>query len=844
MQLVKFETRVTKLLIIKRLRKNVVKKSTALMTHQLSRFFVFACALVLFSNIVYASQSTDAEKTSARQLITAAVVKNFPPHYSLSESNEPQGFAIDILEEIARSAGMEITYIVFDDWTQTGQALKDGKADLIPNLGISQSRQVNFDFSRPVETFPISIIVRSDTFRVRSANDLPGKVVGVVKFNVGEKIVSNLGNIKAIAYEQPESALLALLAGHVDALVYPKSVMLKIAREVGLENRIKITGDPLKEIKRAVAVRKGNTNLLSTLNTAIEELTLTKQYSDIYAKWYGTPEPFWSVTRILYAAGTLIILTIILSVLWRNSTLTGINKRLTKNIEVRKQTEIALQESEKKLIKAQEISKIGNWELNLITNQLDWSDQIYRMFGINPDEFQPTLETFLDVIHPDDRERVNTAYTGSLTKRLPYSIDHRIRMPDGTIKHVKERCETFYDKDGKPIRSTGTVQDITEQVNMEEILRHTQKMDALGKLTGGIAHDYNNMLGVVIGFSELLEGALSEQPKLAKYAHEIHHAAKRGAKLTKKLLSFSRKKSINADVLNINSLLQDERHMLEKTLTARIQLKLELDNDLWPVKLDIGDLEDAIINLSINTMHAIDGNGELCLHTSNEVINEIDAKLLKLEPGNYVLLNIIDTGIGMDESIRERIFDPFFSTKGNKGTGLGLSQVYGFVERSNGAIKVYSEPGQGTHFTLYFPRYYENDISEHVIETSPEKDSIGKETILVVDDEQALLGLSFEILNQSGYSVICAQSAKQALSILETEPIDLLISDVIMPEMDGYQLAKLVQKKYPHVKIQLSSGFSESKHHGTADEILRQNLLDKPFNSKALLQRVRTLLDS
>lgn len=376
----------------------------------------------------------------------------------------------------------------------------------------------------------------------------------------------------------------------------------------------------------------------------------------------------------------------------------------------------------------------------------------------------------------------------------------------------------------------------------DEQLRLSQKMDALGKLTGGVAHDYNNMLGVILGYSELLEGALPEHSKLAKYAHEIHRAGNRGAKLTNKLLSFSRQKSSEAKVLDINTLLRDEQHMLEKILTARIQLELDLADDLWSVCLDNDDLVDAIINTSINAMHAMETAGQLSIQTRNKSIDKAEAQLLNLKAGDYVLLNITDNGIGMSKETQHKIFDPFYTTKGENGTGLGLSQVYGFVHNSGGAIKVHSKLKQGTQLSLYFPRHYESN-SNNKLSTAHDKTELsGKETILIVDDEPALRNLTAEILSQHNYNIICAARAKQALEILEHESIDLLLSDVIMPEMNGYQLATIVQEKYPSVKIQLASGFSDEHHMDMDNDTLYQQLLYKPYNSQTLLQRIRELL--
>ena len=399
------------------------------------------------------------------------------------------------------------------------------------------------------------------------------------------------------------------------------------------------------------------------------------------------------------------------------------------------------------------------------------------------------------------------------------------------------------DEDGNIIGVVSTVQDITERESREEQLRRTQKMDALGKLTGGIAHDYNNMLGIILGYVEMLGEEINQQPKLQEYVDEIRHAGERGAELTKRLLNFSRYQIGKADALNLNNLLCDSQQMLEKTLTARIKVVMDLADDLWTTWLDKGDMEDVIINMSINAMHAIDGHGDLTFHTENISLDERDVEYLKLIPGDYVLLSISDTGRGMDEVTKEKLFDPFYSTKGDGGTGLGLSQVYGFVERSRGAIKVSSQLCKGSRFTLYFPRY---QTSKSTINSEAKRqltDYSGSETILVVDDEPVLVKLASQILSRYGYQVIAADSAKQALALLETNPVDLIVSDIIMPEMDGYQLSAIVRKKYPDIKIQLASGFSDERNVNMVDEKLQKDILYKPYKAEDLLKKIREVLD-
>lgn len=421
---------------------------------------------------------------------------------------------------------------------------------------------------------------------------------------------------------------------------------------------------------------------------------------------------------------------------------------------------------------------------------------------------------------------------------LPYKnevkIYHSIKFP-------------LCDKKNNIYAVCGISTDVTEKKAKDEQLRRSQKMDALGKLTGGIAHDYNNALGVILGYSDLLQEKLEDSPKLVKYVNQIQNAGNRSVKLTKKLLAFSKTDTSASTSVNINTLLLEEKDMLKKTLTVRIKLLLELDEGLWLTFLDINELEDVILNMGINALHAmkdVQSGAQLTIKTCNQVINPANAGAMGIHPGEYVQLSISDTGCGMEHSIIEKIYEPFYTTKGEMGSGLGLSQVFGFVRRTNGAIEVYSEPGHGTQFILYFPRYLGDDSIKSTEPTKNNDNFSGKESILIVDDEEALGALSSTILSEQGYHITYASSGESALKILESEPIDMVVSDVLMPEMDGYQLASAIRKKYPLIKIQLISGFSDNSRLEVDKKLLHENLLQKPYSAEELLRTVRNLFNS
>ena len=514
---------------------------------------------------------------------------------------------------------------------------------------------------------------------------------------------------------------------------------------------------------------------------------------------------------------------------------------ISTDITERKKMEDEINSSEQHLKLYREQAPMATIEWNTDFQVLDWNKAAEKMFGYSVDEV--IGRNFVDFMLPNSAVVNVKEIWKSLMSQSggEVSINENLTK-DGRIILCEWHNTPLKDEAGKVIGAASIVQDITERKQQEEQIRRSQKMDALGKLTGGIAHDYNNMLGVVLGYAELLNINLADQPKLAGYVEQIEHAGNRGAILTSKLLSFSSNISTDLKELNINVLLQREKLMLEKTLTARINLVLDLAEGLYSVMLDENEFEDILLNICINAMHAIEGNGRLTLKTRNMKIDEKDGYRLNLQQGVYILLSIADTGSGMTKETKEQLFDPFYSTKGDEGTGLGLSQVYNYVKNSGGAIEVDSKIGKGSQFRIYFPKFVGMKQNEKQTEDNNDIDLSGTETVLIVDDEPALLTMCSEILEGKGYKVLCAESAKQALDILELESVDLLISDVIMPEMDGYELATIVQKKFPNIKIQMVSGFTDNYHLKIINKNLHKNLIFKPYQAQELFSKIRVLL--
>jgi signal transduction histidine kinase/CheY-like chemotaxis protein len=386
---------------------------------------------------------------------------------------------------------------------------------------------------------------------------------------------------------------------------------------------------------------------------------------------------------------------------------------------------------------------------------------------------------------------------------------------------------------------------------IEEQIRRSQKMEAVGQLTGGIAHDFNNILAIVMGNLELLQRRVSGDEEASRRVETALKGAKRGADLTRKLLGFSRKEAHETKLTSVNELIWNMEELLVKSLTVAINVEHHLADDLWPVEVDPGDFQDAILNLALNARDAMSDGGSLVIETSNKVLDE---DYVRRNPqgkaGEFVMLSVSDTGHGMTPEVRERVLEPFFSTKEEgKGTGLGLGMVYGFVQRSKGHMKIYSEPGEGTTIRIYLSRAHEEGESEG---KEPAQADLprGSETILVVDDEEHLVDIAVSHLEGLGYRTVTANGGMQALEVLQGDAdIDLLFSDVIMPGgMDGYELAKQAIEKRPNLKVLLTSGFTKKREELNNEDKavyakLATNLLSKPYNQSELALSVRRVLD-
>jgi two-component system cell cycle sensor histidine kinase/response regulator CckA len=480
------------------------------------------------------------------------------------------------------------------------------------------------------------------------------------------------------------------------------------------------------------------------------------------------------------------------------------------------------------LNQAQRIGHIGSWHWDPSDGRMQWSEELYRIFGVAPD-VTPTEELFFSLVHPDDRDaaaRGSWVVLGQDSSRGEF----RIVTPEG-----KERCvvieSRMSEEQGSPSSLIGTVLDITERKRLEDELRHAQKMEAVGRLAGGIAHDFNNLLAIIQGSAELVQRRV-EAPEI----EDILQAADRAAALTRRLLTFSRRAVVRAKVLDVNDVVMDAARLVRRVIGEDIRIRLELSGELGQVFADPAQLEQVVMNLVLNARDAMPEGGVLTIRTSNIAPDPTG------DAGELVLLAVSDTGVGMDESTRARVFEPFFTTKPvGQGTGLGLSTVFGIVTQSGGKVQVESQPHQGSTFSVFLPRVQKE--SEPPEPRSSQPPLTGNERILLVEDDDRVRLVITRMLEAAGYQVVTAEHGQRALSVADasSEPFDLLLTDVVMPGMSGRELAQRLFASGRVRSLLYMTGHAPNDDESEAPDATQ---LFKPFSERDLLGTVRLALET
>jgi PAS domain S-box-containing protein len=520
---------------------------------------------------------------------------------------------------------------------------------------------------------------------------------------------------------------------------------------------------------------------------------------------------------------------------------------LTRDITARRSAEAALLESEARTQLLVRSSNIGLWDWNLLTNSVFFSAEWKSQLGYDDDELPSVFAEWESRLHPEDREATLAAVKQYLQGvDAAYEVEFRLCHKDGTWVWILARASMVRDAGGQPIRMMGCHIDITERKRLVSQFQQAQKMEAVGQLAGGVAHDFNNLLTIISGCSDILLEMLPSDEPMRESVKAISEASERAASLTRQLLAFSRRAVLEPKVLELNAIVDETAKMLRRLIGEDVLLTTVLEPTLSRVKVDPSQFEQVLMNLTVNARDAMPKGGKLTIETCNvELDDDHPAIRVGCKPGSYVQLTVSDTGGGMTPEVKGRIFEPFFTTKGaGKGTGLGLAMVFGAVKQNGGAIDVYSEPGYGTTFKILFPAVAGQVAAAEKRES---RGAVGgTETILLVEDEDGVRALAALVLQRKGYKVFAATDGRDALRVIDKigVPIDLLMTDVVMPGMDGRELADVLRPRFPQMKVLFSSGYTDDAvvRHGVLNEEV--SFLQKPYTPLSLASKVREVLDA
>ncbi len=1128
--------------------------------------------------------------TAAARELVAAVPRDFPPHYQLDADADPTGFAIEVMNDVARRAGLTVRYRVVDRWAEAHAALRRREVDVIPNMGITEDSRAFARFTRPIEQFEVALFRRSDGPAIDRLDQIAGHRVGTVALSVGRRLIAARDDVDHRVYPDLRSVLDALLLGHVDLVAVPAPTVRQLARDLRIADRLTMIKPPLLMVQRAIAVRTDDPALHAALDGVLRDYLGSPAFQSIYRRWYGGTAARVGLAGVSWAIVIAVSLIAAAVMRWRAARSGGTLARVLignrddpVDRELRRRGlalilvmslavgataiatlitlySVAFEEERRRLLEtvhtqAQLIEAVArfdrvqsadypggpvaatltqikqglsNWvgrseftlarrdrardQIVFLVRQRAWdryepmpigfSDRLaepmrraligmsgtivgpdYRgvavlaayepvavldigvvakvdideirapfieagltcaaigtlflilggllfvglgspvvrqvvdqerlfrsifdqaavgvalvhgqsgkfiqvnerfgaMLGCAPDRLVSTF--FQEVIHPDDlpdlmaaigrlqhgdtakisaearlTTRSGTVATvdlyasaivdpkgrpgdyilvaNDITERrrvedelhhthaiLQASMDQSpagiaiVDAPDGRLRYVNDAGLSIrggdratvaegiginpyaarwqiMDLDGTPLpadqaplaralhfgetnarefivrrsatedrivaakaapvrNKAGAVvsaivvfSDVTEQKELERRLLQAQKMEAVGQLTGGVAHDFNNILAVVLGNLELLRTAAGTEAKTVRRLDNAIRAIRRGAELTQRLLAFSRRQALDPKALNLGDLLNSMADMIRRSLGENIETRFFLSSDLWPVILDRSQLENAVLNLAVNARDAMPDGGFLTLEACNVVLDAEFAEVREeVTPGDYVCLSISDTGSGMTPEVLKRAFDPFFTTKEvGRGSGLGLSMVYGFVKQSRGHVSIYSEPGQGTTVRLYLPRAGDDAPRPAAAEDTPPPPAPSHSRILVVEDDPDVRETAVSMLTAHGYRIVEASDGPQALKALEASgPFDLLFTDIVLPGgMTGADLARTAVARAPGLKVVYTTGYSENAvvHHGRVDEGVV--LISKPYRMTDLIRTVRRVLD-
>ncbi|HCF96704.1 MAG TPA: histidine kinase [Verrucomicrobia bacterium] len=763
----------------------------------------------------------------AERVVRVGCYENKPKIFT-DDDGLPSGIFPAILDEIARIEGWRLVYVPCE-WDDFPDALESGVIDIMPDVAFSMARQEEFDFNHELVLNSWSSVYARKTKQIKNIYDLNGMRVAVLKGSIQQEflqqMIRGMGlKITLVEAQSFEDAFRETARGHADAAVSNCYFGDYFHQQHGLEKSYVVLNPVTLHF---VTSRGGGGELLAAIDDAIK--VMKAQPGSAYYKalmdWIPRqPKPVIP-TFIVYVLFGLIGVSCFGSVIiW------VLRRQVNAATASLVHTNEMLKASEKKFRdlfeKHTAVKLIIEPESGMI---LEANESAGRFYGYSTSELLKMRVQELSTLSPEEVGRE----IGKAMDQRQSCLEFKHCLADGTCRDV-EVFSSAIDFSGKTCLHC-IIHDITEKREVEERYRQAQKMEAVGQLAGGIAHDYNNMLTVILGYTDLALKKVDRSDPLHADLIEVYKAGRQSADITRQLLAFARKQPMRPEAVDLNRSITNMRNMIQRLIGEDIELIWKPGGNVGPVFIDPSQIDQILVNLCTNARDAIAGVGKIVIATESQALDRAFCQDQEgAHPGAYTVLSVADDGCGMSRETITNIYEPFYSTKEvGKGTGLGLSTVYGIVSQSNGFIKVQSEPGKGTTFRVFLPRH-EGHQSEPST-GSPVAPPVSKgETVLLVEDDKAILSLAGHFLERLGYKVLMADRPRHALHLVEGHVggIDLLVTDVIMPEMSGRELYDRISGQNPSLKVLFMSGY-------TADVITERDLLEdhmnflqKPFSFK------------
>ena len=703
--------------------------------------------------------------------------------------------------------------------------------------------QREFDFSLPVEASPVSIFVLKSNSQIKKASDLAGRKVAAVEFNMPPGLFQEGTPVQLEVFDSYLEGLFHLLAGEVDAFVYPQTTLLGLAQRIGVDQRIQTVDRPLSQLQRGFALGKGQPELRQRLDAALRQFVGSPQFQEIYRKWYGRPQPFWTISRVTWTMTTLLVVALVVMALWRYLSIMALNRHLLENIAVRRQAEKALRDSEEKyrlvVENANEAILVVQDGLIRFANPVcQWQS------GYEAQELEAL--PFLELVHKADRqlaaEHLEQPAAGSQSFRL---VDRQRRTIWVQVNSVGVSWN------GRPACLL-LARDITLQRSLEAQARQRQKIEDLGALAGSVAHDFNKALGII---HNNLEMALEDTPAEGLSRRALQRslqATLRSKDLVRQILTFRRLGRTPHVPLEMELLLEDGLRQIGGALPPGAHLTSKLEAPGRSILADPTQVHQVLLNLCLNAAQAMGHAGGLIqVNLAPFAICRPGRRLIypQLAPGPYLLLSVADSGPGISPETLPRIFDPFFTTKRpEEGSGLGLTVVQGIVQNHGGQVSVQSSPGQGTVFSLLWPEYLDQPAGQEAATDAVAPIPVGSEaagaSLLLVDDDQEFLVTQEALLTRAGFRVHTVGDPQQAWRLMQARPqdFDLVVSDLNMPGLDGLELTRRLLALRPGLPVLICSGYSGDLDQGAVLAAGARRLLDKTLSGDQLLQALRQAL--